>query len=75
MDDFTSAPERDEVPTDPDTGDPLVPLAFAGKNWVLQFFGSDCTECGNTTPSSMYCDSCGSAAHTVPLLTAREVHG
>ena len=30
----------------------------------VRWWGSDCVDCGNTTPDSMRCDSCGSKQST-----------
>lgn len=35
---------------------------------LYRFWGSDCAECGNTTPASMRCDQCQSTDHTLRLL-------
>lgn len=37
--------------------------------FVIEFWGSDCLDCGNTTSDSNHCDECGSDKHTVQLVT------
>ncbi len=34
---------------------------------TLVFWGSDCLDCGNSTPASMRCDLCKETSHTVAL--------
>ena len=39
---------------------------------ALEFWGSECVACLNTTADGMACDSCGSEAYTVPLYYDRK---
>lgn len=34
----------------------------------FEWWGSECTDCGNATPASMVCELCADDRHTVPLL-------
>lgn len=48
----------------------MVGLSTPSRDELI-LWGSDCTSCGNTTPESMFCDECGSDAHTVPLYSGK----
>lgn len=41
---------------------------------TLALWGSECLACGNATPSSMFCDDCGSAGHTTALYIRGDVY-
>lgn len=45
-------------------------LRDALKAHRLLWWGSDCLECGNTTPDSMRCDVCGRRSRTRHLFIA-----